>query len=100
VRATVTRAGSPTRTGSTLGRRDAGSLSFGGGPHFRLGAVLARMEASVAFSLLLDLFPAIAATGEPRRVPGPAFRGLGSFPMRITLACRPRFARGTRPKPP
>jgi hypothetical protein len=44
------------------------------------------MKASVAFSLLLDRFPAIAAAGEPRRVPGPAFRGFESLPVRITLA--------------
>jgi cytochrome P450 len=66
------------------GRPDAGALSFGGGPHFCLGAALARLEAAVAFSLLLDRFPAIAAAGEPRRIPGPAFRGFESLPVRVS----------------
>jgi cytochrome P450 len=56
-------------------RSDAGSLSFGGGPHFCLGAALARMEAAIAFPALLARFPSIAEAGEARRVPGPAFRG-------------------------
>ena len=49
---------------------DAGSLSLGGGPHFCLGAALARMEASIAFHALLAQFPAMAAAGEARRVSG------------------------------
>ncbi|TVZ06399.1 cytochrome P450 [Trebonia kvetii] len=64
-------------------RSDAGALSFGGGPHFCLGAALARMEAAIAFPELLARFPAIASAGEARRVPGPAFRGFESLPVTV-----------------
>ena len=64
-------------------RPDAGSLSFGGGPHFCLGAALARMEAAIAFPALLARFPSIAEAGEARRVPGPAFRGFESLPVTV-----------------
>jgi cytochrome P450 len=65
-------------------RSDAGALSFGGGPHFCLGAALARLEAMIAFPALLARFPGIAGAGEARRVPGLAFRGFESLP--VTLA--------------
>jgi cytochrome P450 len=65
------------------GRPDAGSLSFGGGPHFCLGAALARMEAAIAFPALLARFPSMAGAGEARRVPGPAFRGFESLPVTV-----------------
>jgi cytochrome P450 len=64
-------------------RPDAGSLSLGGGPHFCLGAALARMEAAIAFRALLARFPAIAEAGNARRVPGLAFRGFESLPVTV-----------------
>jgi cytochrome P450 len=64
-------------------RADAGALSFGGGPHFCLGAALARLEATIAFPALLARFPAIAGAGEARRVPGLAFRGFESLPVTV-----------------
>jgi cytochrome P450 len=65
-------------------RSDPGSLSLGGGPHFCLGAALARMEAAIAFRALLARFPAIAEAGDARRVPGLAFRGFESLPVTVT----------------
>ena len=65
-------------------RPDAGALSFGGGPHFCLGAALARLEATIAFDALLARFPDIAPAGEMRRVPGLAFRGFEFLPVRVT----------------
>jgi cytochrome P450 len=64
-------------------RPDAGSLSLGGGPHFCLGAALARMEAAIAFPALLARFPAIAEASDSRRVPGLAFRGFESLPVTV-----------------
>jgi cytochrome P450 len=49
-----------------LDRHGEPSLSFGGGVHFCLGAALARLEAEVAFPLLLNRFPTLAIAGEPR----------------------------------
>ncbi len=66
------------------GRPDAGALSFGGGPHFCLGAALARLEAEIAVPAVLARFPAIAAADGARRVPGLAFRGFERLP--VTLA--------------
>ena len=64
-------------------RSDAGALSFGGGPHFCLGAALARLEALIAFPALLARFPGIAGAGEARRIPGLAFRGFESLPVAL-----------------
>jgi cytochrome P450 len=64
-------------------RRDAAALSFGGGPHFCLGAALARLEAEIAFRALLARFPAIGGAAGARRVPGPAFRGFESLPVTV-----------------
>ena len=41
-----------TPAGSTSARADGGSMSFGGGIHYCLGAALARLEAQVAFPSL------------------------------------------------
>ncbi len=42
------------------GRADAGSLSFGFGPHYCMGAALSRLEGQVAFPALLARFPKLA----------------------------------------
>ncbi|WP_399082234.1 cytochrome P450 [Streptomyces sp. BBFR2] len=49
-----------TRTGTKV-------LSFSGGPHYCLGAALARMEGAVALRRLLARFPRLAPAGEPVR---------------------------------
>ena len=64
-------------------RSDAGSLSFGVGPHFCLGAALARLEAAIAFPAVLARFPGIALAGEGVRVAGSAFRGFESLPVTV-----------------
>ena len=59
------------------------SLSFGAGAHFCLGQALARMEAQVAFPLLLERFPEIAPAGVPERKDRITLRGYASMPLRV-----------------
>ncbi len=64
------------------GRAVSGSLSFGAGAHYCLGAALARLEAQVVFPRLLARFPHIAHAGaaEPRtRVT--SLRGYDRLPL-------------------
>jgi cytochrome P450 len=65
-------------------RAVSGPLSFGGGPHFCVGAALARLEASVAFPRLLERFPGIAAAGEPHRREGLVLRGFDTLPVTLS----------------
>jgi cytochrome P450 len=48
-----------------VGRTPNQHLSFGGGVHHCLGAVLARVESSAVFDRLLDLYARIEPAGEP-----------------------------------
>src|SRR5262249_27099214 len=50
-------------------RRDPNRhLAFGHGPHFCLGAALARLEARIAFEEFLRRIPDYAIDGEPQRL--------------------------------
>lgn len=61
-----------------VARADNRHLSFGLGPHFCLGAPLARMEAAVAFAALLRRFPELRPAEEAApRVGTLALRGTG-----------------------
>jgi cytochrome P450 len=64
-------------------RKEGGPLSFGGGPHFCIGAALARLEGTVAFPRLFDRFPAIAAAGDPVRRDRLVLRGFETLPITI-----------------
>jgi cytochrome P450 len=65
-----------------VGRRPNRHLTFGHGIHFCLGAPLARLEASIAFTSLLQRFRRIElATLSPEYHPNIAFRGLRSLPV-------------------
>jgi cytochrome P450 len=65
-------------------RPDGGGLvSFGAGPHYCLGAALARLEATIAFPLLLARFPLLASGGEPIRRGGIAIRGFDRLPVTV-----------------
>lgn len=64
-------------------RTDSQPLSFGGGPHFCLGAQLARLEAVTALPALLERFPGLAPAGEPVRRPRLVLRGYQSLPVSL-----------------
>ncbi|GHJ47270.1 cytochrome P450 [Catellatospora sp. TT07R-123] len=52
-------------------RPDAGSLSFGLGPHYCLGAALSRLEGQVAFPALFERFPKLALAEQVSGAPKP-----------------------------
>ncbi|WP_246159232.1 cytochrome P450 [Catellatospora sichuanensis] len=65
-------------------RPDPGSLSFGFGPHYCLGAALSRLEGQVAFPALLERFPDLALAQQPGNAPKPLIlRGHDT----LTVAC-------------
>jgi cytochrome P450 len=65
-----------------LGRADNRHLSFGNGPHFCLGAPLARLESEVAIGALVRRLPALRLdTDALEWRPKPAFRSLERLPV-------------------
>jgi cytochrome P450 len=60
-------------------------VGFGGpGPHFCLGAHLARREMSVMFRELLTRVPDIRATAEPRRLRSMFINGIKEMPVELS----------------
>lgn len=58
-------------------------LGFGGGgPHFCLGASLARLEIDLVFNAIADTLPAIRLAAEPRRLRSPCLSGVKE--LRVT----------------
>lgn len=67
-----------------LGRRDNRHVAFGRGIHFCLGAPLARLEAMIGFSALLDRFPNLTLdTDRPEWNANTAIRGLKALAVRF-----------------
>ncbi|MCU0491282.1 MAG: cytochrome P450 [Chloroflexaceae bacterium] len=64
-------------------RRDEGQpLSYGYGPHFCIGAMLANLEAESVFSSIIRRMPTLElADTTPRWCPNVAFRGLMALPV-------------------
>ncbi len=68
-----------------VGRTPNRHLGLGGGPHFCLGATLARIEAQVAFGAVLRRFPYLElATERPTFRDHFVVRGLNQLKVRIT----------------
>jgi len=64
-----------------LGRVENHHVAFGHGPHFCLGAPLARVEAQIALPRLLERFPTLRTAGHESRRPGLVLRGLRELPV-------------------
>lgn len=64
-------------------RTDGGSLSFGAGVHFCLGAALARRQAELAFPRLLRRFPRLVPAGQAERRPSAISRGFDRMPISL-----------------
>jgi cytochrome P450 len=58
-------------------------LGFGKGPHFCLGAPLARLEAAVALSKVTARFPHARLAGEPQYKPNLTLRGMASLEVAV-----------------
>jgi cytochrome P450 len=65
-------------------RRDLSqSIAFGGGPHYCMGAALARLEGTVAVGSLLRRFPRMQLAGEPSFSPSFIMRAITDLPVRL-----------------
>ncbi|WP_033342260.1 cytochrome P450 family protein [Catenuloplanes japonicus] len=67
-----------------LRRREAPHLGYGHGPHFCLGAPLARVQTEVALAALLDRFPGLRLAVDPAEliwIPDPSTRRLSALPV-------------------
>lgn len=65
-------------------RRHTGSPWFGFGPHFCLGASLARLEAERAVQMFFAKYPHTELAGEPQYGTHPIFRDLVNLPIRVS----------------
>jgi cytochrome P450 len=59
----------------------SGGLAFGGGAHYCVGAALARLEAQVAFPVLLSRLGAVELAGTPTFRPSLVLRGFATLPI-------------------
>jgi cytochrome P450 len=64
-------------------RENIRHLGFGKGPHFCLGAPLARLEAAVALSKVTARFPQARMAGEPQYKPNLTLRGLAALEVAV-----------------
>jgi len=69
-----------------VGRDPNPHLAFGFGPHFCLGAALARLEGRVVLDTLLDRFSAVEPAGDVERAPSPVIAGVRRAPVMFTVA--------------
>jgi len=64
-----------------IARPDNHHLAFGAGPHFCLGAPLARLEGRIAFATLLRRLPGLRLAGQPQYRHDFNLRGLKTLPV-------------------
>jgi cytochrome P450 len=76
----------PTADRLDVGRDPNPQLSFGFGPHFCLGAPLARLEARVVLEELLDRFAGVEPAGPLERAPSPVIAGIRAAPLAFRAA--------------
>jgi cholest-4-en-3-one 26-monooxygenase len=68
-----------------IGRDPNPHLSFGGGgPHFCLGAHLARLEVKLLFESIAERMPHVRPTGAPRRLQSNFINGIKELPVSFT----------------
>jgi cytochrome P450 len=68
-----------------VGRNPNPHYGFGApGPHFCLGAHLARREIDVAFRMLFERMPDLEVAGEPARLQSSFINGIKRLPVRLT----------------
>ncbi|MFI6983796.1 cytochrome P450 [Embleya sp. NPDC050154] len=86
-------------------RADKSHLAFGYGPHFCLGAHLARLETRIAVTTLFDRFPDLALA-HPEQPPTPIPSLMVNGPSRLDIVptppahARPETPAGARPETP
>lgn len=69
-----------------VGREANPHYGFGApGPHFCLGAHLARREITVAFRTLFELMPDLEVVGDPDRLRSSFVNGIKRLPVRVTV---------------
>jgi cytochrome P450 len=77
----------PTPLRLDLSRTPTGHLAFGAGPHFCLGAALARLETAETLTRLFTRYPDLALTSAPTRWrESTTFRRLRKLPVRV-ISC-------------
>jgi cytochrome P450 len=64
-------------------RKSVRHLAFGKGPHFCLGAPLARLEAATALSAVTERFPHARLDSEPQYKPNLTLRGLSTLAVKV-----------------
>lgn len=69
-----------------LGRRTAGQLAFGLGPHHCVGHAVARLEAACLVDGLRERVSHIELVGDPQPAPNNWLYGLASLPLRLVGA--------------
>jgi cytochrome P450 len=81
----------PDPTRIDLERENANkNLAFAGGPHYCLGAALARLQGRIVFDAMLDRMPQVRRAGAPERRQLLTARGFNSVPIAVTPSVLPR----------